>query len=60
MELIGKALKTVFMIGVALCLNSLFKHTNYNNWFSIALCLCSVHWITDTFEKIILEDKHDS
>ena len=53
-------LNFTFVIGASLTLYSLLERTNFNKVFSIALCFCSVHWICDTFEKIILEDKYDS
>lgn len=54
-KIIELCVKFTFVIGVALILYSLFKKTNYNEWFSIALCVCTAHWIWDTVEKIIKE-----
>lgn len=54
-KILGLSLKFTFVIGIALFLYLLFKKTNYNEWFSIGLCVCTAHYILDTVEKIIKE-----
>lgn len=54
-KILGIGLQFTFVIGVALILHSLFEKTNYNEWFSIGLCVCTAHWISDTIGKICKE-----
>lgn len=58
-EMLGKGLQFIFVIGFALCINSVFEKTNYNTYFSMALCIFTAHWIKDTFIKIVEEVKDE-
>lgn len=58
-KIIELGLKFTFVICISLILYSLFKKTNYNEWFSIGLCVCTAHWIWDTVEKIIKEVENE-
>ena len=54
-KILGIGLTFTFVIGTALVLYSLLEKTNYNEWVSIGLCVCTAHWISDTIRKICKE-----
>ncbi len=54
-KILGLGLNFTFVIGIALFLYSLFEKTNYNELFSMVLCVCTAHWISDTIGKICKE-----
>lgn len=58
-KILGLGLNFTFVIGISLCLYSLFEKTNYNYWFSMSLCVCTAHWISDTIRKIVKEVEDD-
>ena len=54
-KILRLGLNFTFVIGISLCLYLLFEKTNYNEWFSISLCVCTTYWISDTVRKIVKE-----
>lgn len=54
-KMLGIGLNFTLIIGVSLCLYSLFEKTNYNEWFGIGLCFCTTHWLIETIRKIFDE-----